>query len=455
MKILLISPPVDNLSEHLRSPPLGLGYIASVLQKNNYHVKIADMFDYSWKEVSRKIKKEDADIVGISCFTWTRIKTFNIAKIAKQYNPNVKIIMGGSHATFLPHHIFQLSPTDVVVLGEGEITALEVIKALDKGKELSKVKGIVFKRKRKLIRTGLRPFIKNLDILPFPSYNNFELKRYNRGSIITSRGCPFSCQFCSASLFWGRCWRSRSTNNVVDEIEYLNQELGIQHLYMFDDSFTVNRKRVIEICKEILKRKIDIVWYIATRVDLVDKEMLGWCKKAGCREVDYGIESGSPLILKTINKGFTVPQIRKAFKISHEVGLETCACLMVGNPNESRKTIDETIKLVKEIKPTSFQVAPTTLHPATPLYNLAKSKGIISDDYWLTDKPVPFYTAELSLAQLYFLKHIIHSSILKERSTPEYLNYILKNGTRSLFNKPNDLFSLGYSIVKDFLKDRL
>jgi radical SAM superfamily enzyme YgiQ (UPF0313 family) len=440
MKILLISPPLGKLSRYTGSPPLGLGYIASVLQKNNYHVKIADMFDYSWKEVSRKIKKEDADIVGISCFTPIRVQAFNIAKIAKQYNPNVKIIMGGSHATFLPHHIFQLSPTDVVVLGEGEITALEVIKALDKGKELSKVKGIVFKRKRKLIRTGLRPFIKNLDILPFPSYNNFELKRYvsmvdnkkyhkaKRGSIITSRGCPFSCQFCSLSPFWGRCWRSRSTNNVVDEIEYLNQELGIQHLYISDPTFTVNRKRVIEICKEILKRKIDIAWFIETRVDLVDKEMLGWCKKAGCHEIQYGIESGSPLILKTINKGFTVPQIRKAFKISHEVGLEASAFLMVGNPNESRKTIDETIKLVKEIKPTSFRISVTMLYPATPLYNLAKSKGIISDDYWLTDKPVPFYTAELSLAQLYFLRRKLQLSILKEGSIYKYLNYTFRSG---------------------------
>jgi radical SAM superfamily enzyme YgiQ (UPF0313 family) len=427
MKTLLINPP-QIFPKELLYVPLGLAYLASMLKTHGYEVKVKDMTLHSWDDVRAEIKKEDPDIVGIGCLTLWRNQTIKTARIAKEYNPNIKVVIGGPHATFYPEHMFKMAPVDVVVIGEGEMTIVELVEAFNKGKKLSEIKGIAFLQNGKIIRTETRPLIKSIDEIPFPSYDDFNLRKYNglnfpkklchltRTAMITSRGCPFACHFCSTSRYWGRFWRARSPKNVVDEIEWLYNEYDVRLIHFFDDIFTLNRDRVIEICKEILRRELDVLWQAETRVDCVDREMLIWMRKAGCREINYGIESGSAKILRNIDKRITPEQIRKALRMTHEADIRTIGYLIVGNPGEDKDTINETIKLMKEFKPfrppldwdhPGLYVAWSALlsiFPNTPIYELSKLKGIIDDDYWLTDKPTPYYTGEHTLKELVSLK---------------------------------------------------
>jgi radical SAM superfamily enzyme YgiQ (UPF0313 family) len=428
MKTLLINPP-QLFPKELVYIPLGLAYLASMLKTYGYEVKVKDMTLYSWDKVRSEIKQEDPDIVGIGCLTLWRNQTVKTACIAKELNPHVKIIVGGPHATFYPEHMFKMAPIDVVVIGEGEITLVELVEAFSKGEDLSKIKGIAFPKNGKVVRTETRPLIKSIDEIPFPSYDDFDLRKYNglnfpkklrhlvRTAMITSRGCPFACHFCSTSRYWGRFWRARSPENVVDEIEWLYNKYNVRLIHFFDDIFTLNRNRVIEICKEILRRKLDVLWQAETRVDCVDKELLRWMRKACCREINYGIESGSAKILRNIEKRITPEQIRKALKMTHEAGICTIGYLIVGNPGENEDIINETIELLKEFKPFRLPLdwsrpglyvawsALLSVFPNTPIYELSKSKGMIDDNYWLTDKPTPYYTGEHTLREPHSAKN--------------------------------------------------
>lgn len=453
-KILLICPPAE-YPKKLQWLPLGIAYLGSVLKSGGYDVKIRDTTAHSWRDVETDIKKIDPDIAGISCWTHTRSQSIKTARIAKKCNPNMKILMGGPHATFFPEHMFQLAPVDVVVMGEGEQTILELVDAFESNKNLAKVKGIAFKQAGRIVKTDPRPLTEDLDSIPFPMYDDFDLKKYvpvdmpkeyrNRINthITTSRGCPFSCQFCSTSRYWGRRWRARSPKNVVDELEWLYGEYDVRHVHFFDDIFTLNKKRVIEICKEILNRKLDVAWITETRVDCLSREMLEWMKKAGCYQVSLGIESGSPKILKTINKGFTVDQIKDGCRLMREVGLRAVILLMVGNPGEDQSTIDETIKLLNKIKYSDMLITAmiTWIFPNTPLYELAKSKGIITDDFWLTDNPIPYYTGDHTMRELiflhsrlfyytmskkdFFIENIIKSNLSRLQSLPYFVRMFL------------------------------
>jgi len=394
LKTLLLSPQI-NVS-YANIPPLGLGYIQSQLENNGHNTKTIDMFDYSSKKAEKKIRKENPDIVGISCFTYYRANSLKLAKICKKVNPGIKVILGGAHADFMYNQILSHFPeVDYIVTGEGEITTLQLVRAIEHNQSLKNIKGIVFRSNGEIIRTANRDPIQNLDEIPFPCYRDFELERYSslptasqhgmqklkHTSIITSRGCPFNCQFCSTSKFWGRFWRPRTPKNVVDEIERLNSEYNIQFLDFADDTFTLDQKRVIEICKEIIKRKLGIYWYAGTRADCVSRELFKWMKQAGCIQIDVGVESGSPKILETINKRITVKQVISAFKMADEIELDTNCLFMVGNPGETKKTIEETIKLLDIINPKVITVGLTRIFPATPLYDIAKEKGMVNDDY--------------------------------------------------------------------------
>jgi len=441
---------------------LGLGYLGSVLRGSGFNVKISDMYNFSWKEVELKIKQENPDVVGISCCTAARLQAVKLAHIAKKCNSNIRIIMGGPHPTFFPEHMFKLSPTDVVVMGEGERTIVELMDAMEKNEDISKIDGIAFRKNATIIRTNPRPLIENLDSIPFPIYDFFDLKKYQFGDIlkeyrklistyiITSRGCPFGCQFCSTSRYWGRRWRTRSVKNVIDELRFLYDKLNVRFIYFVDDILTLDSKRTIDLCKSIIDEKVDLVWMTETRVDCVNREMLQWMKKAGCYKIMYGIESGSPEILKTINKGFSVNQIKEAFKLTHETGIQPKPLLMVGNPGENNNTIDQTISLLKEIKPVGFphDIALTWVFPNTPLYEMAKSKGLISDEYWLTSKPTPYYTGDHSKDELMMLALRLIKGVLPKS---EFTKYIITWGAKSLIENPK----LPFRFVFNYLKRKM
>lgn len=453
-KILLINP---NIGKKKYFAPLNLAYLKSVLDENDFESSILSIFDYEHKKITNAIKQEDPDIIGISCFTNERSLSFKVARLAKSINPDVKIVMGGHHATPMYEQILENYPVDYIVIGEGERTIVDLVNVLKNNGNLSEVKGIAYKNNNKIVKTEPQPLIQDLDSIPFPNWDGFDLSTYaphdafkeygklRRAPIVTSRGCPNMCQFCSTSSFWGGKWRYRSANNVVDELEIIHNKYKVDYVGVTDCNFTTHKKRVIEICKEIINRKIDIVWAAESRVDRADKEMLKWMKKAGCHIILYGVESGSSLILKTINKNITVPQIIEAFKNTKETGISARASLMVGNPNESEKTVNETINLIKTIKPDNIAIHITSIYPATSLYELAKLKGLIDDSYWLSDNPAPYYT-EVPLEKLQYWQSKIYYEFTKMQGTRYMLQRILKNVLH-----PGRLYSFG----RDFIKEKL
>ncbi len=416
--------------------PLGIAYLAKSLCTSGFDVEFKDLHDYEWNEVEKLISDISPDLIGISCFTFGRIESLKAAALAKRVNPNITVVMGGPHASFFPEQILMNESVDIVVLGEGEVTIVELAGCLAEKENLDQIKGIAYKKNGRIYRNLPRPRVKTLDEFKFPAYDAFDINQYKSPEIppqysdlpgthvITSRGCPFQCKFCSVNHFFNGKWAFRSPKNVVDEVEMLIHTLGVRHIYFSDDLFTLNHDRTIAICREILDRKLDFVWMAETRVDCVNEDMLYWMRKAGCYRLYYGVESGSPKILKLINKGFTVKQVQTAFKITHNAGIEPCCFLMVGNPGETPGTIFETVNLIFKIRPTALPIIGiTTILPGTDQYELSKKQGIITDDYWLSDDPPPLYTGEYSVDDLIYLQMLLIKGIC-----PELYAYLCEMG---------------------------
>ncbi len=426
MKILLLNPPLNfgvyNQAGRIyfdRSyPPLGLAYIASVLEKEGFDVKLFDFMDTSLEDIEMIIENEKPQIVGISCnLTDYRWGSFKVAQLVKHINPKIKVVMGGCHATNMYKQIIENFPVDVIVRFEGEFTFLELARAFETGSNLESVKGIVFRKGKNVISTADKQPIIDLDSIPFPAYHFYNLEMYTnypselgfKGkkvsemksiNMITSRGCPHNCQYCSVTAFWRRNFRTRGIKNVVDEIQFLNKQYGIEYFEFFDSVFTQNKERVIAICKEIINNKLEVCWGCVTKVDLVSADLLKWMAKAGCIRISYGVESGSELVLKAVKKKQTRTQIIEAFKMTHDAGISANVLLMIGNPNETNQSIDETIEIVNAVKPDKIRTNLAAIYPGTELYELCKRVGYVDDEYWLTTKGAPIYAFEHSVKQL-------------------------------------------------------
>ena len=443
MKIILTYPPIQKnplfpLNNVL--PPLGIAYLSACLKEAGYDAMAVDMSTWEWNKVAHFIERERPDVLGASCFTDTRHQAFEVLRIAKRVCPGVTTLIGGPHATFLDEQILSNYHADIVVRGESELTIVKLMKFLSHGQKIERVDGITFKRNNEIIRTKTRNFISDLNSLPLPDYSFFDMKDYRDhnkksvyssdkgigkiwGSIITSRGCPFSCQFCSSSSFWGHCWRGRSAKSIVDEMKML-VDLGVEYLSIADDNFLFDQRRVIDICKRMIEKRIKIPFFCEGRVNNQTRECMQWLKKAGCDLVLFGVESGSPTILKEIDKKITPEQATAAFKMAKEAGLRVGCFLMIGNPNESDKTIKETEDWLDKADIDFPSVALTRVYPNTRLYSLSKEKGFMDDSYWLTPNITPYYTAEHSLLTLRKFQFRIVSKFLRKKGTIPYMKFL-------------------------------
>jgi len=437
MKTLLLTPPAIRLMNPATLEPdllpaktwvpLGIASLAAALRAGGFEADLRDLHDADWEAVHELLLASKADVVGISCFTSERVNALRTAALVRQALPDAVVVMGGPHATLFPEQILCRGVVDVVVLGQGEATIVELAACLDRGGDLRDVAGIVFRRETAFQTTKPRPHDDNLDALAFPEYGSFDLAQYKSPEIpeqyrnltgthvISSRGCPYACHFCSVHHFCGGRWDCRSPGNVVDELERLVQEQGVRHVYFSDDLFTLSPQRTIGICREILERGLDLVWMAETRVDCVSEDVLRWMRQAGCYRIYYGVESGSPRILKAVNKRFTVAQVVQAFALTHQAGIEPCCFLMVGNPGETPETIAETIALIQAIRPATMPtIGITTILPGTKIYERAKRQGLISDDFWLTESPPPLYTGEHDLDDLIALQFQLTTGVCPE-----------------------------------------
>lgn len=413
-KILLVSP--QTWLKQLSSPPIGLCYLKAYLLsklKNEIDVKIVDLDTWTNdKKIKNLLKEEDPYLVGITTYSDYRFNVLKIASIAKKLNSKVIIVLGASHPTSLYEQMLSNYPfLDYIVLGEGEITFYELIQKLLNNGSVEEVMGIAFTRAKEVIKTPDRPSIKDLDILPYPDYENldmtfykdygrFDKKGVSQFCVVSSRSCPFSCNFCSSSEFWGR-WRGRKPKEVVNEIEYVSKRYGLQYFSFNDDHFAVNKNRVIEICQEMVKRSLNLKWFVQSRVGSVFLEMLGAMKEAGCQKISYGVDSGSPKILRNMNKETNLEIIYEAYSIAKKVGIPTQMNIIMGYPGENEQTLAETKKLIKEIEPEEISCANLRLYPSTKVYNQAKIEGVVDDSFWIKSKDLfPYYTKEYSKKQI-------------------------------------------------------
>ena len=383
--------------------PLGLAYLGAVLEKNNYKTDILNLTYSKWEEVMEnareKIKSEKPDVFGISILSNSRISALKLTKMVKEVSPNTTIIAGGVHTTCLYDQVLNNYPIDYTVIGEGEITFIELLNAIKQKKQISvfkKINGIAFKYNGKILKTPPRERIRNLDSLPFPKHEFFDriIKKYKFAQIMSSRGCPFNCAFCPSSVHWGRFMIQRSAKNVLKEMKYLVKKYPyINYIAFTDDEFICNNKRIIDLCKMILKDKLKIKWKCLGRVSSLNDELVSWMKKAGCMEIIFGVESGSQRILDNIGKKVKVSQIINAFKVCKKYNIKTAFLSIVGLPGENSKSAMETAILAKKLRvPT--EPAILIVFPGTEVYRLAKEKGLMTDNYWLSEGLCPLYTAE-------------------------------------------------------------
>lgn len=470
MKILLINPPRWNelvgknpaiIEKHRGfNPPLGLLYLASSIKENtDFDVEVLDTQPSKWTypQLEDHLKGKVFDAVGITCMTFTLIDAYKTARLIKKIMPEAKVVLGGTHIHLFPSETINLEGVDFAFMGESEFSFVEFLKNLNVLPNKDKIPGLIYKEiDGKIIKNDFLP-LDNLDDIYFPDRNLLNIKRYNsllsRGAlsttIVSSRGCPFRCSFCDRPLspITSR-FRYRSAKNVVDEIcECL--ELGIKDFLFYDDTFTVNRNRVLETCEEILNRNIEIRWDIRTRVDTVDEEMLELLKRAGCVAVHYGVEAGNDKILKVIKKGFNLDKVKEIFRLTKKVGIETLAYFMIGLPSEKLEDIQDSFDLAKELKPDYAHFTIFSPYPGTELYSLGLEKGIIKKDIWKEFSENPKEGFKIPVWEENFTRDELYEMIVKFYKS-FYLrpSYILR---RSFKVKSKDEFikkaKAGFSVL--------
>ena len=377
LKITLINPPQNT---RYPQPPLGLALLAAILGKNGYKVKILDANAAGFTPAEAASSVKDTDIVGITAMTPTIGTALQIARDIKKINPGLTIILGGPHVTLMPEEtLASTKDIDVIVRGEADETILELMSALENKRPMDNIPGISYKKDGKTIHNALRDIVTDMDLLPYPAFDLLPWQRYQPhpphgmykpfAAMVTSRGCPYRCAYCSKPVF-GSKFRAQSAERVVNEMAYLQEKFGVREIAFYDDSFTLDKKRIHAITEKIREKGLKIAWTCETRVNLVDKELLRHMKQAGCYAVAYGIETAAPEIMKVIQKDITLDQVEKAVQAHHEIKLQVVGYFMLGSPGETPETIQQTINFAKKLKVDFAQFSVTTPFPATELYDI-------------------------------------------------------------------------------------
>ncbi|MBL7069655.1 MAG: cobalamin-dependent protein [Candidatus Omnitrophica bacterium] len=390
MNIVLVLPPAEKVSEKKDSPDyqhLGLGYISAMLEKNGYNVKIVDakLEGMSFNQALKAVNSLRPDVLGITAMTHEINAAARLAGEAKSLLPNIFTAIGGVHLSALPVETLKRYPFfDIGVIGEGEYSFLNIIRVLEKGgHDFSPLKGLVYRRDQEVLLSQPMEEVDDLDLLPYPAWHQFP--KATVYSIITSRGCPFSCVFCMQAM--GRRVRRRSADNIVGEIDKVLTERTPEFFHFRDETFTLDKAKVYEVCDIITKSGLDrrIRWSATTRVDSIDKDLLLKMKEAGCSHIEFGVESGDQEVLERIKKNITLDQARRAVSLARGLGLHTEAAFILGHPGETLETAYRTIRFAAELDPDIAQLGIMVPYPGTEVGRMArKGEGgyrIISDNW--------------------------------------------------------------------------
>lgn len=472
MKILLIQPQgvKDVRAGHVSVQfPINLGYIASALIGEGHDVRLIDL-NVQDTDIERYVKDFSPDLVGITAMTSSVNSAGRVAERIKHVNLDIVTVLGGVHASAMPVETMQDCPyIDILVFGEGEETVRELCHSVHERKELSNLKGIAYREKGELVKTDPRPLISDLDSIPFPARNLADFSLYRRShvsrgfsrkymnilEIIVSRGCPNQCIFCASHINYGASIRFRSFENVAAEIEECIKEYGINHVFIADDTFTLNRRLVEQLCDFFAGN--NLTWDCSTRVNTVTPELLKRMAESGCRKVSFGVESGSPRILKLIKKGITLEQVREAFGMARVAGIRYVeGTFILGcHIDEKPEDVEMTISLINELMPDFVSLSVICPFPGTEIYGDMQREGLLPqrpnwDDF-------SFFTASEKFKRLRHLTHAELNAIQSDFIRRYYASPRYIWGQVRKFRSKDDIryfAGLGISYAKRFFLPR-
>ncbi len=400
MKILLA---YQSGVSHRRDPyislvPTGLSYLHACLRDAGYDSILANFSAWPPSRIKQELLAFKPDVIGISQWTHNRHISLDLAHICRNLLPNCTIVMGGGHATFCYEDILiEDSPVDVVVLGEAEFTLLEFVSRVSSELDWQSMDGLAFRRNGRIVVTPPQKSLDDLDHLPLPAqYLDMSIGldlELQSEFIVTTRGCPSTCHFCSSPAFWGGKVRFRSPAAIVEEIRYIRQKFGLIYFSIRDDTFTADRKRVLEFCSLLLKEEVNILWNCQSRVTAIDEELLIEMKRAGCECIQLGVESGSPHILQQLGKNIAVSQIERACALIREIGINLSIFLISNVPGETVDDIRQTMELVRHIRPDDGYVSPLAYYPGTKLYKDAVAAGTVTHGIFADTRHAAIYVA--------------------------------------------------------------
>jgi len=486
-KVLLINPPaeqtlVGNNPKFLdeargHNPPLGLLYLAAMLEERSDHsvcVIDAQAEELSYDTLAEHVAGEAPDLVGITAMTFTLLDVVRTVGVVRQTAPEARVVLGGPHVHLYPRECVALPGVNFAIMGEGEHSIVALADRLNEPERWGEVPGLAYRpdrrgqmadgrlkseignRKSEIVVNEAPGFIEDLDSLPFPARDLVPFRRYSSvlarrqpiTTMFTSRGCPYRCTFCDRPHL-GKKFRAHSPRYVVDEMQSC-VEMGIQEFLIYDDTFTIRRQRVLDICAEVQRRGLDIGWDIRARVDTVDEEMLAALRAAGCERIHYGVEAGDDHFMQVLNKGITVEEVRKAFRLTKQAGISTLAYFMIGIPGQTEADVRQTFRLARQLDPDVVHITILTPFPGTEIYRQALEQGVYASDHWLDFAREPkegfqplYWTKELGRERLeellvaayknfYVRPRYILKQLLKCRSWRE-LTTKVKAGLRVAF----------------------
>jgi radical SAM superfamily enzyme YgiQ (UPF0313 family) len=469
-KILLIEPPFYRLFKEtfsLSRYPLSLGYLAGTIRNetnwevmvynadfsqkdepitvsylsgigfNNYITNLNSLSSPIWTEVKSTINNYEPDVIGISCKSQNFSSARIVAKLGKQANNQTTIIAGGPHPSMMMEDILKDCNIDIAVMGEAELTIVELLNAIDNMDSLGGIQGVIYRDGTRIIKNKPRELIDDLEFLCYPhQYAKDVLKDYELypitafSNIFAARGCPYNCFFCGSRNIWGRKVRFRSAANVINEIKSL-QIMGIKKVHFDDDTFGVTKDHIAELCNSLINNCPGLKWTCELHVNLIDEATVILMKKAGCSLIQVGIESGNNKILKKIRKGFTIEKAISATNIIRKNGIELSAFFMVGFPDESEKTLEDTLMAMGKIDGI-INYSIFTPYPGTEAFECCKGLGLIGDNYDISlynhQSPENCFSINISKDKFRVLASRIETYVDKHNSM-----YILNNAYKNPF----------------------
>lgn len=404
MKVLLVNPPRFHeligknpavVEKHRGfNPPLGILSLAGYLElHSNHEVEVLDTQPPGWgyDEFKKILAAKDFDVCGITAMTFTLIDVIKTCRIVREVNPSCKIVLGGPHVHLFPDETIRVPEVDFLIQGEGEIAFADLLEKIDDPALLDTVQGIVYiDSAGTIVNKGIAASTADLDQLGIPARHKLDVGQYTsllgRDSVITtmftSRGCPYRCTFCDrpfSPVISGFRWRT--AKHIVEEIEQC-RALGISEAFIYDDTFTVRKDRVHELCDEIIKRKIKFRWDVRAHVNTVNADLLKHMAEAGCDRIHYGVESGNDRMLRTIRKNTDVARIKEAVKLTKATGMEVLTYFIIGQQTETASDIADSMALARELKPNYAHFTVFCPYPGTEIYMNGLETGIIKSDVW-------------------------------------------------------------------------